>query len=185
MRQILDDAADLFLPLAEDKDIDLETSLTSAPLIVLGDRTKIQRVIANLLDNAIKFTPPGGKVMVSVRADDLKAIITIEDTGPGISADDLPHIFERFYRCDKSRSTPGNGLGLSLALALIHVHSGRYHRDKLCRQREYFYRFYALCTTHLLTPGANPFCRTLILSLNSPVFGLDSTINFLYHGLHG
>jgi len=124
MRQIIDDAVDLFLPLAEDKNIGLKTSVTSNPLIVLGDRAKIQRVIANLLDNAIKFTPSGGKVMVSARADDSKATMTIEDTGPGISANDLPHIFERFYRCDKSRSTPGNGLGLSLALALVHAHGG-------------------------------------------------------------
>ncbi len=124
MRQIIDDAADLFLPLAEDKDLDLETSVASAPLIVLGDRAKIQRVIANLLDNAIKFTPAGGKVMVSARADDAEATIMVEDTGPGIPAPDLPHIFGRFYRCDKSRSTPGNGLGLSLALALVHAHNG-------------------------------------------------------------
>jgi len=124
MRHIIEDAADLFLPLAEDKDIGLKTSVMSAPLIVLGNRAKIQRVIANLLDNAIKFTPPGGKVMVSAGRDDSKATIAIEDTGTGILADDLPHIFERFYRCDKSRSTPGNGLGLSLALALVHAHGG-------------------------------------------------------------
>jgi len=62
--------------------------------------------------------------MVSVGVDDAKVIITIEDTGAGISAHDLPHIFERFYRCDKSRSTPGNGLGLSLAIALVHAHGG-------------------------------------------------------------
>lgn len=124
MRHIIDDAADLFLPLAEDKNLDLETSVTSAPLIVLGDRAKMQRIIANLLDNAIKFTPAGGKVMVAARADDEKATITVEDTGPGIPAHDLPHIFGRFYRCDKSRSTPGNGLGLSLALALVHAHGG-------------------------------------------------------------
>ncbi len=124
MRHIIDDAADLFLPLAEDKNIGLKTSITSAPLVVPGDRAKIQRVIANLLDNAIKFTPPGGQVMVSAGVDDAKITITIEDTGAGIPAHDLPHIFERFYRCDKSRSTPGNGLGLSLAQALVHAHNG-------------------------------------------------------------
>ena len=85
----------------------------------------IQRMIANLMDNAIKYTPSGGAVDVSVHAHEGQtAVITVSDTGIGISQDDLPHIFERFYRCDPSRSLAGIGLGLSLARAIAMAHGG-------------------------------------------------------------
>jgi signal transduction histidine kinase len=85
----------------------------------------IQRILANLLDNALKYTPSGGSVRVSLSAiDDGEAFVSVQDTGMGIPPDDLPHIFERFYRCDQSRSEPGTGLGLSLARALARAHQG-------------------------------------------------------------
>ncbi|HOP48209.1 MAG TPA: sensor histidine kinase, partial [Desulfobacteraceae bacterium] len=85
----------------------------------------MQRMIANLLDNAIKYNFPGGKVCLSVYTDEEKGVvISIDDTGAGISEKDLPHIFERFYRCDPSRAQSGTGLGLSLARAIAVAHQG-------------------------------------------------------------
>ena len=85
----------------------------------------IQRMLANLLDNAIKYTPSGGTVTVSVSENEKKDLVaTVRDTGIGISESDLPRIFERFYRCDQSRSKPGIGLGLSLARAIARAHQG-------------------------------------------------------------
>jgi signal transduction histidine kinase len=84
----------------------------------------IQRMLSNLLDNAIKYTASRGAVSVSVSEDERDVVITVKDTGVGISPGDLPRIFERFYRCDQSRSEPGIGLGLSLARAIARVHGG-------------------------------------------------------------
>jgi signal transduction histidine kinase len=85
----------------------------------------LQRIIANLLDNAVKYTPRGGRVTIRVEGKtDANVHITITDTGVGISPENLPHIFERFFRCDHSRSKSGAGLGLSLAKALAQAHRG-------------------------------------------------------------
>ncbi len=93
--------------------------------VTQGDTRLIQRMLANLLDNAIKYTPSGGAVSVSARRDSLqRTVIEVSDTGPGISEADLPHIFERFYRGDPSRSQAGAGLGLCFARAVAHAHGG-------------------------------------------------------------
>lgn len=84
----------------------------------------IRRLIANLLDNALKYTPSGGAVNVSVTETGENALLTVQDTGIGISPNDLPRIFERFFRGDQSRSQAGIGLGLSLARALARAHGG-------------------------------------------------------------
>jgi len=90
-----------------------------------GDSRMIQRMLANLLDNAIKYTPSGGRVDVSVSNQDPEQIlISVADTGVGIVSNDLPLVFERFYRGDQSRSESGIGLGLSLARAIARAHSG-------------------------------------------------------------
>ena len=86
----------------------------------------LQRLVANLVDNAIKYTQAGGRVDVSVHTKKHHGIVlTVADTGVGISEVELPHIFKRFYRCDPSRSTTGAGLGLSLAKAIAEAHQGR------------------------------------------------------------
>ena len=83
----------------------------------------IQRMIANLLDNAIKYTPPDGKIEVEIHNDEGESVsVSIKDSGIGISEKDLPHIFERFYRCDPSRTETGIGMGLSLARAIAQAH---------------------------------------------------------------
>lgn len=121
---IVAEAVDLFTPMAEDKGIDLRLIKSSRPALVRGDRRKIQRMVANLVDNAVKYTPRGGVITVTVKTNAGHASVEISDTGIGISEVDMPHIFDRFYRGDKSRSTSGSGLGLSLARAVIHAHGG-------------------------------------------------------------
>lgn len=120
---VVQDACELFQPLADDKGIALASDVP-AGLLVLGDLQRIQRMIANLLDNAIKYTPPRGSVAVAVRDDAKKAVITVSDTGIGVSEKDQTRIFERFYRGDGSRSQRGTGLGLSLARAIASSHGG-------------------------------------------------------------
>lgn len=123
MAQVVLDACTLFQPVAEDKGVKL-VSEARDPCFVEGDLKRLQRMVANLLDNALKYTPAGGNVEVNLRCDDEQVALSIRDTGIGISQDDLPHIFERFYRCEGSRSEPGAGLGLSLALAIARAHGG-------------------------------------------------------------
>jgi heavy metal sensor kinase len=124
MARLVYDACELLETVAEDKGLSLACEAPeSFPLVV--DQRMIQRILTNLLDNALKYTPAGGDVRVSLSEEDGgKAVVAVQDTGPGIPPDDLPHIFERFYRSDHSRSQPGTGLGLSLARALARAHQG-------------------------------------------------------------
>jgi heavy metal sensor kinase len=121
--RLVEEACDLFQPLAEDKGLLMKTKV-SAQYLLLGDKSKLQRAVTNLLDNAIKYTPAKGTVFVSVKEGGKGAIISVSDTGRGIAVDDIPRIFDRFYRADKSRSESGAGLGLSLVLAIVQAHGG-------------------------------------------------------------
>ena len=125
MVELVRDAYELFLPVAEDRGVSFTFDAPNEALCVLGDVTKLQRMMANLLDNAIVYTNRGGAVDVSVEAAQHDVEISVQDTGIGIAEKDLPHIFDRFYRADRSRSTPGSGLGLSLAQAIAQAHKGR------------------------------------------------------------
>ncbi|MGK5092083.1 ATP-binding protein [Deltaproteobacteria bacterium TL4] len=121
---IVEDAVDLFTPLAEDKRIVIHLCLPPHEVIVRSDRSKLQRVVANLLDNAIKYTTPQGKISLAVDEDSFGVRMIISDNGEGINETDLPHIFDRFYRGDVSRASIGTGLGLSLARAIMRAHNG-------------------------------------------------------------
>jgi len=116
-------ACELFEPTAEDKHITLHCQGPEKNFL-LGDSRMLQRMLSNILDNAVKYTSPGGEVKVSVSEANEHTIITICDTGIGISEADLTRIFERFYRSDQSRSEPVTGLGLSLARAVARAHGG-------------------------------------------------------------
>ena len=120
---VVRDACELFQPVAEDKGVKLVVEI-GAHFKVRGVLQWLQRMLANLIDNALNYTPSPGTVTVSVSGDDKLGIIAVKDTGVGISQDELPHIFRRFYRCDRSRSLPGTGLGLTLVEAIVRAHRG-------------------------------------------------------------
>jgi two-component system sensor histidine kinase MprB len=95
------------------------------PWSLLGDASALERAVLNLLDNAVKFSPPDGMVGVVLRPlGDGTAVIEVTDQGPGIAEDDLPHVFERFYRSEEARTLPGSGLGLSIVLQAAQRHGG-------------------------------------------------------------
>jgi signal transduction histidine kinase len=120
----LRDAMDLFSEIAEDKGVEL--ALDAGPGIVVdADRSRLRQALANLVDNAVKYTPAGGRVSCSARVEGNAAVIEVRDTGTGIAPEDLPHIWDRLYRGDRSRSERGLGLGLSLVRAIVEAHGGR------------------------------------------------------------
>jgi signal transduction histidine kinase len=112
--------------LAEDKGVTI-TCETPAPVMLEGDRGRFKQVIVNLLDNAIKYTPPGGAITLSVRAHNGAVVCEVSDNGVGIPAAALPHVFDRFYRVDpaRNREQGGAGLGLAIVKAICAAHNGR------------------------------------------------------------
>jgi signal transduction histidine kinase len=110
--------------LAEEKQVAMFTK--TVPLWVSIDRSRMQQVFVNLIDNAIKYTPAGGRIYLSSFATGQTSVVEIRDTGIGIPADALPHIFDRFFRADKARSrvSGGTGLGLSIVKAICEAHGG-------------------------------------------------------------
>jgi len=121
--ELVGDALELFQAIAEDQQITITADLPDHCRIH-GDRQRLQRVVANLLDNGLKYMSAGGRVTIKLVTEGERVTLSIEDTGIGISPDESARIFERFYRCDRSRSKQGNGLGLSLALAFVRAHGG-------------------------------------------------------------
>jgi signal transduction histidine kinase len=97
------------------------------PATVLGNRDQLERVFTNLLDNAVKYTPSPGHVEVALRLVDGQAVVTVADSGRGIPPDELPHIFDRFYRADRARARQhgGAGLGLAIVQAIVSAHGGQ------------------------------------------------------------
>jgi two-component system phosphate regulon sensor histidine kinase PhoR len=109
--------------LAEEKQIAVASG-RSLPVIVAGDRDRLKQVMVNLIDNAIKYTPAGGSIMVRTSAHGDSAILEVEDTGIGISAEQQGRIFDRFYRVSTDRGEEGAGLGLAIVKAICHAHGG-------------------------------------------------------------
>jgi heavy metal sensor kinase len=123
LQRVLQAAVEDLTILAREKSLSLTLRADEMPAIP-GDEQKLKQVFLNLLDNAIKYTPPHGAVSVSASAADDAVHITIQDTGIGIPPADLPHVFDRFYRVDKARSSSGFGLGLSIAKSIVEAHRG-------------------------------------------------------------
>jgi signal transduction histidine kinase len=116
-------AVDLYRDVAEAKGVTIEVK-TAEDAVVSADRVRLEQVAANLLDNAIKYTPAGGKVFVEVLSSGGHQSLRVRDTGIGIPADELPHIWDRLFRGDVSRTERGLGLGLSLVKAIVEAHGG-------------------------------------------------------------
>lgn len=123
--ELLHASAAPFLVRAREQDIRLEVQPPDQPVTVHGDRARIEMAIGNLLDNALKFTPPGGWVTLRGEAieGETSVRIQVQDSGPGIAAEDLPHVFERFYRGRTSQH--GSGLGLAIVQSIAQAHSGQ------------------------------------------------------------
>ena len=120
---LLEDVVELYGEVAAAKAIAVATT-APADLHLYGDRNRMRQVLANLLDNALKYTSPGGQVDLSASQEQHQVVITVADTGIGISSEDLPHIWERLYRGDHSRTQRGLGLGLSVVKAVVQAHQG-------------------------------------------------------------
>ena len=121
LNDVLQEAVDLYEPIAEGKGIDLHFDEVQ-PGSTRGDADLLFEAVSNLLDNAIKFTPPGGDVEVSLRRESRGPSIRVADSGPGIAPEEFPKLLRRFQRGDRSRGTPGTGLGLSLVAAIARLH---------------------------------------------------------------
>ena len=120
---LVGEVVELSEDVAEDRHIDVSTDV-EADLTVPADSKRLRQVLANLLDNAIKSTPSGGRVEIRARREGTVVRLDVTDTGIGIASHDLPHIWERLYRGDQSRTERGLGLGLSLVRAIVVAHGG-------------------------------------------------------------
>jgi len=121
---IVEAAVDLYRHVAEDKQIVVSTA-SDPKLRLMADRSRLRQVLANLLDNAIKYTPAGGRVDVEATLQQSLAVISVRDTGIGVMAHEIPRIWDRLYRGAHGRSERGLGLGLSLVRAIVMAHGGR------------------------------------------------------------
>jgi two-component system, OmpR family, heavy metal sensor histidine kinase CusS len=120
------EVVDTLRPLADARRVDIAFEESETLGTVVGDSVRLRQVVVNLIDNAIKYTPPGGSVRVGTAEVDGEVRLTVADTGEGIPAEHLPRVFDRFYRVDKARSRElgGTGLGLSIARSIVTAHGG-------------------------------------------------------------
>ena len=130
---IIADVVDLYRYVAEDRDITIHVNIPE-DIAFEADPVRLKQVIANLLDNAIKYTPKGGRVSIKAERDGSYVKLMIEDTGMGIAGEELPRIWDRLYRGKGALSQKGLGLGLSLVRAVVHAHNG--HTEVLSREGE-------------------------------------------------
>lgn len=126
LRDLAQSAVDAARPTADAARVTFTCELLPDPVRVQGDPDRLAQALANLLANAIQHTPAGGRVTVSVRIDRRHAILEVTDTGAGIAAEHLPHLFQRFYRADPARRrSAGSGIGLTISRAIVTHHGGR------------------------------------------------------------
>ena len=126
--EVVQKCTQVFTQLAIVKEISLETNI-EGPLEIAGDEERLHQLLVILLDNALKYTNKGGSIYVSCKKDGNRVVILVKDSGIGISKENIPYLFDRFFRVDKmrSRSTEGTGLGLSIAKWIVDAHHGKIH----------------------------------------------------------
>jgi signal transduction histidine kinase len=124
MSAVVRDAIDLLRPLAAAQTLTLESEVPDDLPRVLVDPPRLQQVLSNLVGNAIKFTPRGGRITLRARPESAEVCLAVIDTGPGIPADQLPHIFGRFWQA-RPADKRGIGLGLAIARGIVEAHQGR------------------------------------------------------------
>jgi len=126
LSELLGDLSSDVMVLCQDKGLEFQLNQIDG-LVVRGDRSRLRRLFLNILNNSIRYTPGGGTINVSLRKEETMAVVSISDTGTGIPPEDIPHIFERFYRVDKARSRDegGSGLGLAICQHIAEVHGGK------------------------------------------------------------
>ena len=164
---------EMYEDVADERGVRIETA-TTPELVANIDRNRLRQVLANLLDNAIKYTPAGGRIEMRAGREADAVVVKVKDTGAGIPAEELPRIWERLYRGDKSRSTRGLGLGLSLVKAIVQAHGGEVERGvaagggfdvrvaAACRMTR--------CQGRSQTPEAGAHVRPKRVSRRSPTF---------------
>ena len=123
LSSIIDEAVELITALGESRSVAV-TAHVEPGVTVRGDPVRLKQILLNLGDNAVKYTPADGHVTIDLASDADEAVIRVTDTGKGISAEHVPHIFERFYRADSSRGAGGTGLGLAIVKRVVEVHRG-------------------------------------------------------------
>ncbi len=132
-------AADRMRAQVERAGLVIRLDSSSVPLAARVDPTRLEQVLVNLIHNAVKFTQPGGEIVLSARAVDDAVCFAVKDTGVGIPADDLERIFERFYKADRARSSGGTGLGLSIARHIVEAHGGKIWAESVEGEGSTFY----------------------------------------------
>lgn len=123
VRALLKDALELFEGPARERELSLTCNVPDGVPCVVGERDRLIQVLSNLIGNAVKFTPPHGRISVRARPLDEHLDVSVEDTGPGISGEDLPHLFDRFWQADRA-AHGGTGLGLAIAKGIVEAHGG-------------------------------------------------------------
>jgi signal transduction histidine kinase len=119
---VAETVADAYRPDAEEAGHELTATITQG-VVVSGDKELLTQALANLVENALRHTPPGTRIDIRLEGStETGARLSVEDDGPGVAETDLPHLTDRFYRGERSRTTPGNGLGLSLVSAVAELH---------------------------------------------------------------
>jgi signal transduction histidine kinase len=127
--KLIDRVSGLMMPLADSKSVRVQANIPMMSIVIKGDEDRLLQALTNLIDNGIRHTPAGGQVTVEAAVTEEALFISVADNGPGIPAEELSHLFERFWRGDKSRSrhSGGSGLGLSIVKQIAELHGGAVH----------------------------------------------------------